>query len=385
MSSERFVYPTSIAEVPAFYDTQLLTATAPYAMLLRPYITWADDPSSEVASGKPLGAHLQDMVAGVQDTLNDRAKRISAVMGAIPDVVYDMPDFHQRDRSVLHDALGRITFSGTVREIDALASSEEARQALRVMLDQRVLMNAAGSISLRARLQDAQHYGATVTSKQAMRAAYDAWTFQEIRNAPTLIGARGSHLLNKATSADYVADAMLTAVDAKVYDEAKRSIFEQSGRRTITMYASSTAAAQWMLHCLYRDPIPHQEQYKQQEKQWWYDHVSDTRIPPREGWPQQETTAPERDDHAVYESVMAKVTLTAAKTLGGMERAEVARVVRTIEAVRQKAAQEGREVSDREIYLRFAKRSNNAAEPNPAHVRATQIAQLLMQNNQFVC
>ena len=324
------------------------------------------------------------MVIGVQDTLNDRTKHISAVIGAIPDVVHDMGDFSRSDRKVLHDALGRLSLGLMLREVDAYASSEEARVAMRIALDSSVLHEAARALNIRTALVQTEHYAATRASQSAMRAAFDARIFKEVRD--TLRARTASRLLlhYALKGAPFVTDAMRTAVDKKVYDEARSSLRQTTGRLIIDAAGTSDAAKQWMLHRLYGDPLLAEHRHGQASGGSAYDDWQDTRIPPREQ-PRQETTNTQSNDRAIFEAVIAKVSLASAKTLSGMDQAEVVRVVRTIEAVRQKAATNGRNISDREIYLRFAKRSNNATEPNPAHVRATQIVQLLMTDNQFVC
>lgn len=388
MSGENPTYPRSIAEVPQFYDAQLRAVEAPYAQILQSLGDWPN--AAELAYGQPVEVRLQEIVEQVHTALGQRTSQYVDVIGAIPDVVMDMPDFSTREHNMLNAALRRLSLPVALAEISTLSIADEVRMAMRISVDPYVLDKASRSLSAGVAMRFSDAYGATRASRRAMRASLDAKIFRE---AGRKVSYRGTHeVINSfaATGEPYVTHAMRTLVDARVLRNAASALRENSGRMTIQSGATSQAAGRWMLHSLYGDPITPPRgnaQGNRRSQQAFNDQ--DTRIHPPRGQHQAEATpsvvSQEEQDRQLYTSVIEKVPLSVARTLDSMTREEVLKVVRTIHKIREHAASKDIEVSDREIYLRFARRSNNAAEATPEHVRSTQIAQLLLADkNTFV-
>ena len=135
----------SIEELPIVYGDVLSIVVGDYNLALSGLSSWTDGFRE---SGLPLGKYLSEHRQKVQEVTSDGSRKIGKIVGLIPDILDDLPDFSDVDRITLTNALrdasgphGGIRFALTHDVPNA--SSKQARQ----IIEYEVVSNTTSSRS----------------------------------------------------------------------------------------------------------------------------------------------------------------------------------------------------------------------------------------------
>ena len=322
----------SIEHLPRVYDDALSLVVGDYSLAMSGLSCWVDGYRE---SGLTLSKFLSEHQQKIQDVTSDSSKAIGRIIGLIPDILDDLPDFSdidkttltkaQRDASGLH---GGIRFALT-HDIPN-ASSKQARVAIHSALDDIILTKAQRDAS-------GLHDGIRFALKHDIPNASSQQARQIIENevVSNTTSSRRSH-------------------NHQNQSESSRSSNTHSGSQQGRKGSSKSG----------------QNSHKESGQNGRQSQSN----------PNGKSTNQESRESSEYEKLMTKLkkeSFDLHKTLSGFEEADVTKVIMTVLKIREKDP----ETTDRNIALRYLRRTNNAQNPEPAHLTASQIVMVLLNGS----
>ena len=365
----------SIEHLPRVYDDALSLVVGDYSLAMSGLSCWVDGYRE---SGLTLSKFLSEHQQKIQDVTSDSSKAIGRIIGLIPDILDDLPDFSdidkttltkaQRDASGLH---GGIRFALT-HDIPN-ASSKQARVAIHSALDDIILTKAQRDASgLHEGIRFAlKHDIPNASSKQARTAMHSA--LDEIILTKAQRDASGLH--------DGIRFALKHDIPNASSQQARQIIENEvvsnttSSRRSHNHQNQSESSRSSNTHS------GSQQGRKGSSKSGQNSHKeSGQNGRQSQSNPNGKSTNQESRESSEYEKLMTKLkkeSFDLHKTLSGFEEADVTKVIMTVLKIREKDP----ETTDRNIALRYLRRTNNAQNPEPAHLTASQIVMVLLNGS----